>query len=55
MPDFHSVVEFRYLYVVDLIEAKTLFCRGKRDVIIFDNEKKTKKKLNRKDTVFIEI
>ena len=25
MPDFHSVVEFRYIYEVNLIEAKTLF------------------------------
>ena len=54
MPDFHSVVEFWYLYGADSFEAKTVFYRGKCAVIIFDNEKQ-KIKLNRKDTVFIDI
>ena len=49
MPDFCSAVEFRYIYGVVLIEAKTLIYRA---VIIFNIEKVHKTKLNREDAVF---
>ena len=36
-PDFHSVAEFRYLYLVDLIKLRHLFYRWKMCCDHFDN------------------